>query len=93
MDNRQGGFIGWLILIVIALAALKYFYDWSIFDAAASPEGQSTIAYIRNIFDYVWTYIKAPVTFAWNEIVWPIFSFAWDSFQAMLEWGRDNTSS
>jgi len=47
------GFIGLLILIIIALAALKYFLDWSIFDAADSEQGRNTIEYIKNILQNI----------------------------------------
>jgi len=67
--NREGGFIGWLILIIIALALLKYFFDWSIFDAAASEEGQGTIYYIRDILDLTWYYIQTPVLWLWDRIL------------------------
>ncbi len=86
----KGGFIGILILIIIALALLKYFFNWSIFDAAASEEGRGTIGYIRDIFNTVWSYLAAPVTFAWNEVVWPLLKLAWQSLQAFIEWGRSN---
>ncbi len=90
--NGEKGFIGWLVLIIIALALLKYFFNWSIFDAAASEQGRGTITYIRDVLNLVWSYLSAPVTFAWKEIVWPILQFAWQSLQAMFEWGRANTN-
>ncbi len=55
---RQKGFIGRLVLIVIALALVKYFFDWSIFDTAASEQGRNTINYIRDIFSTIWSYVK-----------------------------------
>ena len=88
--KRDRGFIGYLILIIAALALLKYFFNWSIFDAAASEEGRGTIAYIRQVLSVTWSYIAAPVTFTWNEIVLPILNLSWQSLQAFLEWGRDN---
>mgnify|MGYP001602986194 CR=1 FL=1 len=63
------GFISWLILIIIALASLKYFFDWSIFDAAASEQGRNTISYIREVLSTTWSYIKTPVTFVWQKIL------------------------
>ncbi len=89
-QRREGGFVTTIILVVIGLAALKYFLNWDIFDAAASDEGQSTILYLRNIFNTVWSYVSTPVTFAWNEIIWPLLSLAWDSFQAFVVWGKEN---
>lgn len=89
---KQRGFIGILVLIIIALAALKYFFNWSIFDAAASEEGRGTISYIRDILDTIWSYLAFPVTFTWNEVVWPLLKLAWQSLQAFIEWGRNNAT-
>lgn len=80
------------VLIIIGLAVLKYFLNWDIFDAAASAEGQGTIAYIRDIINTVWAYIGAPVSFVWSNIFWPILSLGWESLQAFIEWGRMNAS-
>ena len=66
---RQKGFIGILILIIIALALLNYFFDWSIFDVAASEKGRSTINYIKDILSFVWFYVKIPVMFIWQIVL------------------------
>lgn len=63
------GFIGYLILIIIALAFLKYFFNWSIFDVVASEEGRSTINYIREILNTVWSYVRIPVLFIWQRVL------------------------
>ncbi len=86
--QSKRGFITTILLIIIALAALKYFLNFSIFDAAASEQGQGTIAYLRDVISTVWSYIGAPVTYAWNEVVKPLFIFAFDSLRQMLEEGR-----
>ena len=85
---RNKGFIGTIFLIIVGLALLKYFLNWDIFDAASSDQGQSTIDYVRSILDTIWTYIGYPITFAWNQVVWPILQLAWHNFQAFIEWGR-----
>ena len=66
---RQAGFIGKLILIVIALVLLKYFFNWSIFDAASSEQGRRTIEYIKDVFSVVWGYIDGPVLRVWYKIL------------------------
>lgn len=88
--KKNGGFIGIIVLIIIGLAALKYFLNWSIFDAAASEEGKGTISYIRDVLNGIWSYIGYPVRFAWNEVVWPLLNVAWQSLQAFIEWTRAN---
>lgn len=84
----QKGFVTTLLLIVLALAALKYFLNWSIFDAAASEQGQGTIRYIRDVLNTVWGYIGEPVRFIWQEIVIPIMRFAFESLKQLLGEGR-----
>ena len=91
--QEDRGFIEIVVLIIIALAALKYLLDWDIFDAAASEEGQGTISYLRKIFDTVWTYIGSPVTWTWNNVFWPILELGWRSLQEFIEWGKDNAAS
>lgn len=83
--KKDGGFIGIIILIILALAAAKYFLNWDIFDAASSEQGQSTMGYIRNVVNTVWAYIGAPVTWIWREICWPILSLGWESLQELIQ--------
>ena len=86
--NTRKGFISILLLIIVALALLKYFFNWSVFDAAASEQGQGTISYIRDVLNTVWSYIEVPVRYAWDEVVKPLFSFAFDSLRQLIEEGR-----
>lgn len=88
MKNSQGGFIGLLLLIIVALAALKYFLNFDIFSAAATPQGQGTISYLGRLWDYV----SPAVMFVWNQIMQPILSLAWQSLQAFLQWGKTNAA-
>ncbi|HEY9582852.1 MAG TPA: hypothetical protein VJK09_00870 [Candidatus Paceibacterota bacterium] len=67
--KKDNGFISWLILIIVALALLKYFFNWSIFDAAASEQGRSTINYIRDVLNTTWSYIRTPVIFIWQRVL------------------------
>jgi len=68
-SQGERGFISWLILLIVALAFLKYFFDWSIFDAVESEKGRATIAYIREVLDVSWAYIKIPILFVWHKIL------------------------
>lgn len=83
--KKDSGFIGLIILIILGLAALKYFLNWDIFDAASTEEGQNTIGYIRNVINTVWAYIGDPLMWIWNEVAWPLLSFAWESFQTLIK--------
>jgi hypothetical protein len=66
------GFVSKLILIIVALAAFKYFFNWSIFDAIESEQGKSTIKYIRDVLNTSWAYIKVSIMFVWQKI-WTFF--------------------
>ncbi|MFZ2484873.1 MAG: hypothetical protein WAX80_02775 [Minisyncoccia bacterium] len=68
-SQGERGFIGLLILLIVALALLKYFLDWSIFDAVESERGQATINYLREVLDVSWSYMRTPVMFVWDRIV------------------------
>jgi len=58
-----------LILVVIALALLKYFFNWSIFDAANSEQGKMTINYIKDVLNIAWSYIRTPILFIWQKVI------------------------
>ena len=62
--NKDRGFVSIILIIIVALAALKYFFNWSIFDAFHSEQGRATITYIKEIFNY----IKGVIIALWNYI-------------------------
>lgn len=82
------GFISWIILALVALALLKFFLNWDIFDAAATDQGQSTIGYVRDLVNLIWSYIGKPLVFIWERIFWPILALAWENFQNLIEKGQ-----
>lgn len=88
--DGQKGFVMLIIMIIIGLAALKYFLNWDIFDAASSSQGKTTILYIRDIINGIWSYIGYPLTYAWDNVAWPLLQFAWESLQKMVETARNN---
>ena len=69
--NRNKGFVGIIILIIVALVTLKYFLNWDIFDAAASAKGKGTIDYLRDIVNTAWLYLLYPVKFLWEGVIKP----------------------
>lgn len=83
-EKKQDGFIALILIFIIALALLKYFFNWSIFEASATPQGQETVSYTRHLLDTIWYYLQAPVTWIWNNILWPILGFAWRAFQSLI---------
>ena len=93
MKNRQGGFIGIIVLIIIGLALLKYFFNWSVFDAATSPQGHDTISYVRQVLNTIWLYLGTPVTFVWNQVAWPLIDMIWKNFGTFIQWGQHTAST
>jgi hypothetical protein len=93
MKETDRGFIKWIALAIIALALLKYFLNWSVFDAAESDQGKSTIGYTRDILNLIWSYIASPVIFIWEKIMLPLIDIIWNAFQTFLGWGRDVSST
>ncbi|MSR87825.1 MAG: hypothetical protein EXS69_01495 [Candidatus Zambryskibacteria bacterium] len=91
-SNKERGFIGIIVLIILGLASLKYFLNWDIFDVAESDKGKNTVLYIRDIFNTLWVYVRVPIIFVWDKILWPLLSFGWQYLQALLEWGKSRTS-
>jgi len=91
--NREGGFVGLIILIIIGLALLKYFLNFDVFAAADSQHGQETIGYTGQIIRTIWSYISTPVGFAWNEIVVPILKLCWATFEHFISWSNQNLES
>lgn len=62
--KKDRGFVQIIVVAIIALVALKYFFDWSIFEAAGTPEGQGALAYLKEIL--VW--LKDSVLALWAYI-------------------------
>jgi len=62
------GFISWVVLIIVALALAKYFFDWSIFDALSSEQGRETTEYLKDVISTVWSHIKS-----WAKKIYEIF--------------------
>lgn len=93
MKNKQAGFIGLVVLIIIALIVLKYLYNFSVFEAANTPQGQSTISYTQQVLGSIWSVIGPPVIFIQNQIFFPLVKVIWNNFQSFLQWGQQNAAS
>lgn len=88
MKKKNGGFVSLIIMIIIALAAAKYFFGWSIFSALSSEEGQGTVSYLRDIWNVVWGYIGNPLTLVWEKVLHPLINLAWQGLQKLIELGK-----
>lgn len=70
--SKNRGFVGSIVLIIVAFILLKYFFD-------LEP---------RAAIDLVWSYISKPAIFLWDHIIWPILDLAWRNFQALIRTGQ-----
>ena len=86
--KKDRGIIGLIILVIIGLILLKYFLNFSVFDAANSAQGHETIGYTQSVLNLIWSYVSTPVTFVWTKILLPILGILWDNFLAFLSWGK-----
>ncbi len=84
------GFITLIIFFIIALALIKYFFDWSIFEASSTPQGQETVGYTKNLVETVWFYLKTPFMWLWGNILSPVLGLLWNALQGFLSWANDN---
>ena len=84
--KNQKGFIQLIIMIIIALAALKYVFDFSIIDFLAQEKVKETIDYIWNdIIVFLWVnYLGAPVIWAWNTGK-DLAGLGWDNLIVLLD--------
>ncbi len=60
----ERGFIEIILVVILALAALKYFFDFSIFEFLGSEEGKGLVYYIKEIL--IW--IKEALVSLWHYI-------------------------
>ena len=66
--EKERGIIGLLVVLVVGLILAKYLFNWSIFTAAESQQGQETVSYTHELFSNAWYYIKLPFVFIWQRI-------------------------
>ena len=48
------GFINLIIIIIIGLALLKFFFDFSIFDILEMDRGRATLEYVKELLKGLW---------------------------------------
>ena len=72
--NRNRGLFKMIIVILIALLLLAYF-GLNLRTIVGSQTFQDNWNFIMNGISTVWnSFLKAPATFIWNSILWPLFS-------------------
>jgi hypothetical protein len=53
----EQGFISIIILIVVALVALKYFFNFSFFEWIGSGQGKEALLWVKSEVLALWSYI------------------------------------
>jgi hypothetical protein len=88
--KKEKGFIQLIIIVIIALAALKYVFDFSIIDFLAQDKAKETIDYIWNdIIVFLWVnYLGAPIIWAW-DIGKDLAKLGWENFILVLDKIKD----
>ncbi len=82
MAGEQGGFIKWIVIIVVALLILSYF-GFSLRELIDRPTTQDNFSYVATTTVTVWDkYLKVPAAYAWNNI---FLDLIWDPAIARLK--------
>lgn len=69
MKNKQGGFLNWIILILIVLIILGY-YGFDVKKAIEKPETRQNISYVTEKIVFVWDkYLKKPTIYLGKDIL------------------------
>jgi hypothetical protein len=80
--NSNKGFIGTIIIVVIALAVSKYFFNFNVIEFFTSPKVTEVFNYIRKFLEIVWTkYIGGSFWYIWNNIVVDVI---WKTFKGLF---------
>ncbi len=80
-QSQQGGFIKWIVLILILLIVLGYF-GFDVREIIESDQVQDNIHYVWTFVVNVWdTYLKGPAIYLWN--IW--VDFIWSPFVENME--------
>ena len=93
MMKKDQGLIGYIILIIIGLALLKYFFNWSIFEAAATPQGQETVSYTHQVINTIWSHLNVPFHFVWDKILAPLFSVFWNTLKDFISFSHNTATT
>lgn len=81
-QERKGGLIKLIILIIIGVIALSYF-NIDVRGIIEAPQTQQNFQYIGDQIELVWDqYLADPVLYFWNNI---FIDLLWDSFVENME--------
>ncbi len=78
--TKQKGFIKTIILLIIALALLKFVFNFDVIEFFKTPKVADTVSYIWNDV----------ILFLWNNYIEAPFFWAWDNAKLLTKIGWDN---
>ncbi|MFZ2038786.1 MAG: hypothetical protein WAV11_02520 [Minisyncoccia bacterium] len=76
LHNNDGGFIKWIIIIIIAILILSYLG----YDLKAMVESQQN----KDNFSYVWGYVHA----FWDKYCAAPFNWVWENIIVKIVWEK-----
>lgn len=84
--NKEKGFLKIIILIIVALALLKFVFDFDVIEFIKTPKVQDTLHYIwYDIIVFLWeNYIRTPLSWAWDQVK-HLTKLGWDSLIILLD--------
>jgi len=79
-NQNKAGFIKTIIIIIIALALLKFVFNFDIIEFVKRPK-------IAEVIHYIWNDI---ILFLWNNYIQAPFFWAWANVKILTKLGWEN---
>lgn len=81
--NKEGGFIGTVVSIVVALAVLNFFFGWNVFEFLKSSGAVEIYSYIKDFLTIVWEkFLVYPAVWFWENV---IVGIVWETLKGAYE--------
>ena len=83
--NLKRGFIGIIVLVVIAILLLSYL-GFDLKKIFTSKAVVTNFSYVWGIIKTIWSdYLSVPFAFVWSNLLKPLFEIVWKAFLAGVE--------
>ncbi|MEI7513476.1 MAG: hypothetical protein WCJ74_02550 [bacterium] len=85
MKISKRGFIGIIVLVVIAILLLSYL-GFDLKKIFTAPAVKNNFSYVWGFISNIWmNYLSVPFTFLWGEAVKPVLELAWKTFMLGID--------
>jgi hypothetical protein len=85
MKISKRGFIGIIVIVVIAILLLSYL-GFDLKKIFTSEPVKNNFTYVWGVIRNVWVnYLSVPFTFIWGEALKPLLEIAWKAFTIAIE--------